>query len=612
MDFAPCPKCGAMNAPEASTCAECRSPLDAEPEAVPALAVKQDAAPPPPETEPPEAAVPPPFEAPAEVLAKIDKLEADIAQRPQARALYVQLTQVYLDAKRPDLAVAVLERGLAADPANVTFRHKIAQLTGRPEAKVPIAGVTPSAAPAAPPAAAPPKGQPTVRVAPVYRPVYTPPRAPVRDGMPRGRIIAIAAAAIAVAIGVKLVVFPGTRQLVTGSFRATSPTWSPTGKHLAFLMTDDGGSKLGVYDFKSGAHKVVGAATGWDDAAFSWSPDGRRLAYVAPGGEGAWGGAIHVYDLDAGRSKRLAAGSSPRWRAGGALLAVCDPEPAQAGGGYGDYEMPVSMGDFQPRFCRIDPDSGAVTRAALAADHAMAVSPLLDRVVFERFTDLDATAAAAAAGAGGDGEFQDLAAAVVAGKAENVAEGARDLNRELEARKYMEKRKGAKGAARLPYEAEVFAADVDRGEPVRIADAGQAAYPRWTDAGDRILFAKNGAAGIEFWTMREDGTDLQPVLRNVKVYDPASVRLAPDGKEVFFVAPVDADAGMARTMTGEEPADLHVAAVGGQSARRLSNKHPFKHRYSVSPDGKRIAYEVLEDVKMIGGAGRSEIWVMAR
>jgi dipeptidyl aminopeptidase/acylaminoacyl peptidase len=157
---------------------------------------------------------------------------------------------------------------------------------------------------------------------------------------------------------------------------------------------------------------------------------------------------------------------------------------------------------------------------------------------------------------------------------------------------------------------EVFAADVDGGQPVRLAAAGEAAYPSWTAAGDRILFAANGPSGIEYWTMRDDGGDRQMVLRNVKVYDPASVRLSPDGAHVFFVAPVEGD-GVARVMTGEEPADLHVAPVGG-TPRRLSNKHLFKHRYAVSPDGKRVAYEVLEDVKMIGGAGKSEIWVMSR
>jgi dipeptidyl aminopeptidase/acylaminoacyl peptidase len=112
--------------------------------------------------------------------------------------------------------------------------------------------------------------------------------------------------------------------------------------------------------------------------------------------------------------------------------------------------------------------------------------------------------------------------------------------------------------------------------------------------------------------MGQDGGDRQPVMANVKVYDPASVRLSPNGKEVFFVAPVEGDPGVAKLMTGEEPADLHVVAVGGNKPRRLSNKHSFKHRYAVSPDGQRVAYEVLQDVKMIGGAGKSEIWVMSR
>ena len=603
MDFAPCPKCGAMNAPDAVSCAECKSPLDAEPEA-PAIGLKAEPEPAPAEPEP--APAPPPFEAAPEVLAKVAKLEADIAQRPQARALYAQLAQLYADGHRTDLAVAVLERGLAVDPANVTFRHRIAQLTGRTQAKVAIPGVTD--APASAPSA---RAGATVRVAPVFRPTYSAPRAAERDGLSRGRIAAIAGAAAAVAVAAWLVFFPSSKRIVSGDFLASAPVWSPTGKHLAFLVSDAKGSQVGVYDFKAGAHRLVGPATGWGDAAVSWSPDGLRLAYVAPGEGEDWSGAIHVYDVVAGQSKRLAAGSSPQWRAGGDILAVCGPERPAPGAGYGDE---YARYDFQPRFCRIDPASGAVTRTALAADYGMALSPLLDRVVFERWSDSPAAAAvAAASGAGGEDDLQSMADNIVAGRAENVVQGARDLNREVEARKYMEKKKAAKGdAARVPSDVEVFAADVDRGEAVRLAPAGQAAFARWTASGDRILFAANGPSGIEFWTMRDDGTDRQPALQGVKVYDPGSVTLSPDGREIFFVAPVEGDPGVARLMTGEEPADLHVTAAGGGTPRRLSNTHSFKHRYAVSPDGKRIAYEVLEDVKMIGGAGRSEIWVMSR
>jgi dipeptidyl aminopeptidase/acylaminoacyl peptidase len=88
------------------------------------------------------------------------------------------------------------------------------------------------------------------------------------------------------------------------------------------------------------------------------------------------------------------------------------------------------------------------------------------------------------------------------------------------------------------------------------------------------------------------------------------VTLSPDGRYVFFVATVPGDAGVAKIMTGESPADLHVARVGAKTAKRLANRHAFKQRYAVSPDGKRIAYEVMQDVKLVGGAGKSELWLM--
>jgi hypothetical protein len=113
---------------------------------------------------------------------------------------------------------------------------------------------------------------------------------------------------------------------VAGEFRATSPAWSPTGKHLAFLIEDKVGAHVAVFDFGKGAHVVVGDAPMADPEGFSWSPDGRRLAYAGPAAENAYTGAIHVYDVASGQSRVLAAGSSPRWRADGSLVAVCGAE----------------------------------------------------------------------------------------------------------------------------------------------------------------------------------------------------------------------------------------------------------------------------------------------
>lgn len=620
MDFAACPKCGAMNAPDAETCAECRSTLSAEPDAPP-IAFKPDpeaAAPSPPGPPPP--AAPAPFDGPPDVQARLAKLEADIAQRPQARALYAQLAQAYVDNGRTDLALAALERGLAIDPHNAMFRHRIAQLTGSAEARVTIPGVMDTSvggaraaahpAVAGVPAAAPPRGGATASAAPVMRPAYTARRQLPPRGLSRGRLAAIAGGVLVLVLGGWFALRPSARRIVAGDFRASSPVWSPTGRHLAFLISGSQGSQVGVYDFKAGAHRVVGAVSGWNEAAFSWSPDGQRLAYSAPDADDSE--AIHVYDLRTGQAKRLAAGSSPLWRPGGQLIAICSPELPSPGGGYGDGYEGAGY-DFTRRFCRIDADSGAVTRTAVEAEWGMAVSPLLDRVVFERSADPAAAAAQAEAAATAEArEFDSMVDNVVAGRASNVAEGSRDLTRELEARKYEQRRKAAAGAEGISADVEVLVADLDRGELARLAPPGQAAYARWTAAGDRILFASNGASGIEFWTARDDGGDRRPLLQGVKVYDPSSVWLSADGRDVFFLAPVAGDPGVARLMTGQDPADLHVAPAGGGKARRLSSRHPFKNRYAVSPDGKRIAYEVLTDVKLIEGAARSEIWVMSR
>ena len=109
--------------------------------------------------------------------------------------------------------------------------------------------------------------------------------------------------------------------------------------------------------------------------------------------------------------------------------------------------------------------------------------------------------------------------------------------------------------------------------------------------------------------MNPDGTDRQMVLSGAKLADLATVTLTRDGKRVFFVSPVEASEGIARVMTGETPADLFVSRTGSGKARRVANRHSFKQRFSVSPDGSRVAYEVLTDVKLVGGAERSEIWL---
>jgi Tol biopolymer transport system component len=629
MELVPCPKCGDFNDAEAAECAQCHAPLDAEPEAAPpahiALAPLEEAAPP---EEPPAAVVeeappPAPFDAPPEVRAKVGRLEAEIAQKPNAPAVHLQLAKVYLDANRKDLAVGTLERFLAVDPTNAYVRHKHAQLTGVPEA-APHVPATPARADANPPPPSALRGAgtaapPSTGVARTGQTssfqtglAQRPAAAPVSNMMRTvsGRTKAIIAGSLAfalVAIAAKVWLFPDTEVLVKGDFRAFGPSWSPSGKQLAFVLDDGRSTRLAVYDFGAGSFRPLAAAAVWDARGFAWSPDGRQIAYTGEGGGDEGGEAVHVVDVASGQSRRVAAGSSPSWASDGqTILTTCGPErPAVLD------ETSFSAIDWTPRFCTVNAVTGDVRRGGAVAEYGMTVSPLLQKAVSERYAETGAEAGRPPSS--GEGEFQDMTQSLAESGARNVAQGSRNLSREVQARQYMERRKAGRDAARLPYGADVLVTDIGNGSAVEATRDGQSAYASWTPDGARILFATNGASGIEMWTMNADGGDRRLVVPGrLKIADPSSVTLSRDGRDVFFIAPVPGDPGLAKLMTGESPADLHVARAGESVAKRLSNRHPFKQRFAVSPNGKRIAYEVLQDVKLVGGAQKSEIWLLKR
>lgn len=79
------------------------------------------------------------------------------------------------------------------------------------------------------------------------------------------------------------------RRFVTGPGDAWSPRWSPDGKQIAFLSdrgekgdddSDDGETQVYVISFFGGeAKKLTDSKT--SVRSFKWSPDGKRIAYVA-------------------------------------------------------------------------------------------------------------------------------------------------------------------------------------------------------------------------------------------------------------------------------------------------------------------------------------------
>jgi Tol biopolymer transport system component len=609
MELVYCSECQGFSSPGSKVCQQCGKPIKDEPEvvaAVPSIAAKPIEEPPVAET-PPEEAAPelPPFDAPPEVVAKADGLLAAIEKDPAVKTPYLQLSQLYAERKRRDLATSVLERYLEVDPNDANVKHRLAQLA-RPAVTAAAAAPTAAAAPV-PRAAARPATMPPQKIYSPAGVAHRPPPPVIRrefQGLTQQRkmIIAGVLGGVALLAAVKVFVFPGTRLLAGGEFKAFAPSFSPTGKHLAFLVSDARSTQLAVHDLGRGAHRTLATVSG---EGFSWSPDGSRLAYVASGGGDDWGGSVFVVDVNTGQSRKVAAGSSPVWSGGSTLIMVCSPEPPSAASE--DDPNPYMQTDWRQRYCRVDVATGSVSRSRLAAEWGGAVSGSVDSVVYEQVKD----SAAVATGESPEKEAERFVDRVVAGGARNFAEGSRDLNRELEAKKYEERRKAAGKSPRLPYEADVVVASLDGGSPTLVTSGGQSGFPSWTADG-RILYATNGASGIEMWSMSASGGDKKAVLSGTKLADPSAVQVTRDGRYVFFVAPVEGDPGMAKAMTGEEPADIHVAPVGGSGGTRLSNKHPFKQRFAVSPDGSKIAYEVLQDVKVIGGAGRSEIWLLRR
>jgi hypothetical protein len=298
MEFATCPSCGAFNPGSAPSCQTCHAALEAEtpPPTVP-LQLEEEPVP----VAAPESLAPPPvaaFAAAPEVLARVGKLEAEIAQRPQARALWLQLAQIYADGQRRDLAAGVIERALELEPGNALLRHRLAQFTGRPEARQ---VVVPTASPARLPSA---------------------PAGPLSRLERRHKLAFAGLAGILVlAVAGWFLLFPSTRLLVGGELSARSPSWSPTGDHLAFLVDDGQGTRLAIYDMAKRSHRVIGPVASFDSSGLSWSPDGRRLAY-AGSGDGDWG-TLQVLDVESGQSRPVGKGSAPVFRADGSLLAVC-------------------------------------------------------------------------------------------------------------------------------------------------------------------------------------------------------------------------------------------------------------------------------------------------
>ena len=259
--------------------------------------------------------------------------------------------------------------------------------------------------------------------------------------------------------------------------------------------------------------------------------------------------------------------------------------------------------------CVVDVADGRARMLAVEMAQNLSFAPDRPSLVYESWSE-DATQAAdagppATLNASGNDEFQQFAEDAVAGQPRNFYEGSRDLGRQAEAMMYDQRKKAAAASGSF-FGTDVFVVGDDGSNPLRLTQGGRSGGAHWTADG-RILFGQDSGSGPQLMTMNPDGTDVRAVFsKPVAVSDPSSAAMTRDRKRVVYVGPVAvANEGVASLISGESARDLYVSRVGDPSPKRLENKHPFKQRFALSPDGNRIVYEVKNT------SGKSELWVMS-
>lgn len=90
----------------------------------------------------------------------------------------------------------------------------------------------------------------------------------------------------------------GLRKLSNEAGQISSPSWSPRGDRIAYVVSG-AAATLRIYDFSTTSAKTLSEQVLIGDlgAPLSWSPDGNRLAFI----ENVGGGRLRIYDLGLSR-----------------------------------------------------------------------------------------------------------------------------------------------------------------------------------------------------------------------------------------------------------------------------------------------------------------------
>ena len=104
----------------------------------------------------------------------------------------------------------------------------------------------------------------------------------------------------------------GITRLTSGDLPASSPSWSPDGRKIAFVSAQ-GGSEIFVMD-ADGSNQAQLTKNSTQDSRPRWSPDGRSIVFTSD----AW---VSMINAEGTGERRLIQGLYPAWSPDGSKIA---------------------------------------------------------------------------------------------------------------------------------------------------------------------------------------------------------------------------------------------------------------------------------------------------
>ncbi len=123
-----------------------------------------------------------------------------------------------------------------------------------------------------------------------------------------------------------------------------SPSWSPDGRKIAYVSFESGNSAIYVQDITTGSRQLVSARAKGINGAPNWSPDGSKLALAL-----SYQGNPEIYVMDVGSrqetrlTNNLAIDTEPRWTPDGQSIIFTSDRSGRPQ----LYQMPASGGSAE-------------------------------------------------------------------------------------------------------------------------------------------------------------------------------------------------------------------------------------------------------------------------